>query len=302
MPSSPLLLPPSLPPSHPISPWIKKPHCFPSPAALSANFLALPVCPPPLPLIPPICPLSSPRQPQSTERLQPWHRPPRGLAGLGLGSTWRPRTPAGASRLSRPTRVAPPPGSDLRPEPEVAPAPGGRGSACPRRCSRRLRGEAGSPGEGRWNPGTPALRTAESLHLSSFGRVQIGRLVQQTFAPCCRTSFHKSIRRTPSRQVKAFEPRGDLCPFPLLSRALRALGGVSGLSTEDVLGGRWPPPLHPPPRLLALPSVPSQHPQIRWGMPYQVCPPKHPLLSAREPDAVYATSPESQCTVLFKVI
>lgn len=79
MPSSPLLLPPSLPPSHPISPWIKKPHCFPSPAALSANFLALPVCPPPLPLIPPICPLSSPRQPQSSERLQP---------GTGFLAAW----------------------------------------------------------------------------------------------------------------------------------------------------------------------------------------------------------------------
>ena len=38
-------------------PALKSPHCVPSPAAFSANFPALPVCPPPLPPTPQICAL-----------------------------------------------------------------------------------------------------------------------------------------------------------------------------------------------------------------------------------------------------
>lgn len=144
----PSLLALSLPPSNPGSPCIKKPPLRSLPCTIQCP--ALPLSPSSASHPTDLCPflLHSSHQAVSAPPASTGLRP-CSPAGPWLGPTWRPSRRAGAARLSRPVQAAPPPRSDLRPEPEVAPARSGRGFACSRRCSRRLRGEAGSPGEGR---------------------------------------------------------------------------------------------------------------------------------------------------------
>lgn len=168
--------------------------------------------------------------------------------------------------------------------------PRGAGACAPGGCTEGwgARGKSLGHRSRTWSAERPPPPSASFHH----GCVQLSGLVQQTFSPWCPASFHKLRRGSPHppTPVKALEPGGGRRQLPLLSRELRALGGVSGLRAED--RGR----------LGRLPACLCCSALIRWGRLPECFPRQHPLLSPEQPDAVYAASPESQCTVLFKGI
>ena len=255
------------------SPRIRRRRCFscpaPAPPAPSANLSAggavraLPLRPPPLPLTPPSIPFLLHRGHRARAASA------RTPASPGAPAA-RPGRPAPLGRLETSRRPRP----DPRPRPEVAPAwraaaRGGGGVERPVRAREPQR--FGLRGLRHLSASTPAVQARAP-----------NRVVQQNPAPRPDLTARK-------------QKGGPPPPGQPLHQEVAYVGFTSCLGSS-ALWAAWPAG-----RPLALPTVPSAGPaRIRWG-----CLPsshKQACFLQKNPDAVYATSPESQSTVLFKVI
>lgn len=220
-----------------------------------------------LPLRPPPLPLTPPSVPFLL------HRGHRARAASA-------RTPASpGAPAARPGRLAPlgrletsrRPRPDPRPRPEVAPARRAAARGVERPVRAREPQRCGLRGLRHLSTSTPAVQA----HAPN-------RVVQQNPAPRPDLTARK-------------QKGGPPPPGQPLHQEVAYVGFTSCLGSS-ALRAAWPAG-----RPLALPTVPSAGPaRIRWG-----CLPsshKQACFLQKNPDAVYATSPESQSTVLFKVI